>query len=31
MAKYKVGDIFISHKDGKVLQVCEGNSCIDCC
>lgn len=31
MAKYKVGDIFISHKDGKVLQVCEGTSCIDCC
>lgn len=31
MAKYKVGDIFICHKDGKVLQVCEGNSCIDCC
>ena len=31
MAKYKVGDIFINHKDGKILQVCEGNSCIDCC
>lgn len=31
MAKYKVGDIFISHKDGKVLQVCEGDSCTDCC
>lgn len=31
MAKYKVGDIFISHKDGKVLQVCEGTSCKDCC
>lgn len=25
MAKYKVGDIFINHKDGKILQVCEGN------
>lgn len=24
MAKYKVGDIFISHADGKILQVCEG-------
>ena len=31
MAKYKVGDIFINHKDGKILQVCEGDSCIDCC
>lgn len=30
MAKYKVGDIFINHKDGKILQVCEGDSCIDC-
>lgn len=24
MEKYKVGDIFISHTDGKILQVCEG-------
>lgn len=24
MAKYKVGDIFINHNDGKILQVCEG-------
>lgn len=31
MAKYKVGDIFINHRDGKILQVCEGDSCIDCC
>lgn len=31
MAKYKVGDIFINHKDGTILQVCEGDSCIDCC
>lgn len=31
MAKYKVGDIFINHNDGKILQVCEGYSCIDCC
>ena len=31
MAKYKVGDIFINHKDGKILQVCEGYSCTDCC
>ena len=31
MAKYKEGDIFINHKDGKILQVCEGDSCIDCC
>ena len=31
MAKYKVGDIFINHKDSKILQVCEGDSCIDCC
>lgn len=30
MAKYKVGDIFINHKDGKILQVCEGN-CYKCC
>ena len=31
MTKYKVGDIFINHNDGKILQVCEGYSCIDCC
>ena len=31
MTKYKVGDIFINHNDGKILQVCEGDSCIDCC
>ena len=31
MAKYKIGDLFINHKDGKILQVCEGDSCIDCC
>ena len=31
MAKYKIGDIFINHKDSKILQVCEGDSCIDCC
>ena len=31
MAKYKVGDIVINHNDGKILQVCEGDSCIDCC
>lgn len=24
MTKYKVGDIFINHNDGKILQVCEG-------
>ena len=24
MAKYKVGDIFINHNDGKILQVREG-------
>ncbi len=29
MAKYKVGDIFINHNDGKILQVCEGG-CKDC-
>lgn len=29
MAKYKVGDIFINHNDGKILQVCEG-SCNGC-
>lgn len=29
MAKYKVGDIFINHTDGKILQVCEG-SCNNC-
>ena len=31
MAKYKVGDIFINHKDGKILQVCKGDCCTDCC
>lgn len=31
MAKYKVGDIVINHKDGKILQVCEGNCYEDCC
>lgn len=31
MAKYKVGDIFINHNDGKILQVCEGDCCKDCC
>lgn len=31
MAKYKVGDIFISHADGKILQVCEGGNCKGCC
>lgn len=29
MTKYKIGDIFINHKDGKILQVCEG-SCNGC-
>lgn len=31
MAKYKVGDIFINHNDGKILQVCEGACGADCC
>ena len=31
MAKYKVGDIFINHNDGKILQVCEGSCYKDCC
>lgn len=31
MAKYKVGDIFINHNDGKILQVCEGGNCKGCC
>lgn len=31
MAKYKVGDIFISHADGKILQVCEGGCHEGCC
>lgn len=31
MTKYKVGDIFINHKDGKILQVCKGkNGCTGC-
>ena len=31
MAKYKEGDIFINHKDGKILKVCEGFCYEDCC
>ena len=31
MAKYKVGDIFINHNDGKILQVCGGSCYEDCC
>lgn len=31
MAKYKVSDIFINHKDSKILQVCKGDCCKDCC
>lgn len=31
MAKYKVGDIFINHKDGKILQVCERACDAGCC
>lgn len=31
MAKYKIGDIFINHKDSKILQVCEGSCSEDCC
>ena len=31
MAKYKEGDIFINHKDGKILQVCGGICYEDCC
>lgn len=31
MAKYKEGDIFINHKDGKILQVHKGEDCKDCC
>ena len=31
MAKYKEGDIFINHKDSKILQVCEGSCYEDCC
>lgn len=31
MAKYKVGDIFINHNDGKILQVCEGCCGEECC
>lgn len=31
MAKYKIGDIFINHKDSKILQVCKGDCCKDCC
>ena len=31
MAKYKEGDIFINHKDDKILQVCGGSCYEDCC
>lgn len=31
MAKYKEGDIFINHNDGKILQVCGGSCYEDCC
>ena len=31
MAKYKVGDIFINHNDGKILQVCKGGCDEGCC
>lgn len=31
MTKFKVGDIFINHNDGKILQVCEGSCYEDCC
>lgn len=31
MAKYNVGDIFINHNDGKILQVCKGCNCKGCC
>lgn len=31
MAKYKLGDIFINHNDGKILQVCEGRCDEGCC
>lgn len=31
MAKYKIGDIIINHKDSKILQVCEGSCYEDCC
>ena len=31
MAKYKIGDIFINHNDGKILQVCGGSCYEDCC
>ena len=31
MAKYKIGDLFINHKDSKILQVCEGSCYEDCC
>lgn len=31
MTKYKVGDIFINHNDGKILQVCEGGCEEKCC
>lgn len=31
MTKYKIGDIFINHKDDKILQVCGGSCYEDCC
>lgn len=31
MAKYKIGDLFINHKDSKILQVCGGSCYEDCC
>ena len=31
MTKFKVGDIFINHKGGKILQVREGSCYEDCC
>ena len=31
MTKFKEGDIFINHKDGKILQVCGGSCYEDCC
>lgn len=31
MVKYKVGDIFINHNDGKILQVCKGRCDEGCC
>ena len=31
MTKFKEGDIFINHKDGKILKVCGGICYEDCC